>query len=126
MVGRRTFLERLAAVGGCGVVVETNDGFEFSDRYVEMFVESEGTEETHPTTSELNAWAAFESGPLEIKDIQVEGAVEVMFTGHELGIQFTGTRKELEAKSTAWLSVEDARDLRDALDETISMAEASE
>lgn len=124
MTRRRTFLEALAGASAYPVVSDAGEEFDNLDKYREMFVESEGTKETHPTTSGLKAWAAFESGPLEIKDIQVEGAVEVMFTGYELGLQFTGTQEDLEAKSTAWLSLEDARELRDVLDETISMAEA--
>lgn len=126
MTRRRTFLEALAGASAYPVVSDAGDDFEFTERYREMFVESDGTKETHPTTSGLKAWTAFESGPLEINDIQVEGAVEVMFTGHELGLQFTGTQEDLEAKTTAWLSLEDARELRDVLDETISMVEGTD
>lgn len=123
MPGRRTFIEALAGAAVYPTISDQSGDSEEISKYREMFVESEGTRETHPTTSGLNAWAAFESGPLEIKDIRVEGAVEVMFTGYELGVQFTGTDEDLEATTTAWLSLEDARELRDVLDETISMAE---
>jgi len=126
MTRRRTFLEALSGAAVYPVLSDQSEDFENIDTYREMFLESEGTKETHPTTSGLKGWSEFQSGPLEINPIEVETAVKVMFTGYELGIQFTGSQEELEFVSTAWMSIEEARDVRDALDKTIAMLEEAD
>ena len=103
MTRRRTFLEALAGASAYPIVSDAGEEFDDLEKYREMFVESEGSKETHPTTSGLKGWTEFESGRLEVSPVPIEGAGEVMFTGHELGVHFSGSRDDLETASTAWL-----------------------
>lgn len=126
MVRRRTFLEALSGAAVYPTLADQSEDFEHIETYREMFLESDGSKDKHPTTSGLSGWNRFQSGPLEINDIEVEAAIEVMCVEAEPGLQFTGRDDDLEAVSTVFLSMDEARDIRDALDETIQMLEEAD
>lgn len=120
----------MEALAGAAVypAVSSGDGeFDAISKHRELYLESDGPKDTHPIETSQRGFLSFGVGPLSAHDEEGEATVKVCYPGNEmLGIKIDASNDDAFINVLASLTLEEAREVRDALDDTIEIVEATD
>lgn len=126
-LSRRRMMEAFAGAAVYPAATSEDEEFDAIQKHREMFIESDGSKDIHPIPLSQTGFMELGAGPLSLNSEEGDAEMAVFFPADgSMGVRIEASNDEVSTRTLARLTLDEARTLRDTIDDTIEILEGQE